>query len=67
MVLLAVMAVSRVTQGAYSGYPISGVPVPGLRGQGTSQAHVATGAAQSEPSGPSADTAGVLQQRCRQV
>ena len=44
------MALFRVTQGAACRVPISGVQVPGLTGQGTRPVHVATGAAQSEPS-----------------
>ena len=53
MPLLAVMARVPVTQGAVAGYPISGVRVPVLVGQGTCLASLATGADRSEPSGTS--------------
>ena len=45
------MALFRVTQGACQGYPISGCRGAYLRGQVTSHASLATGAARSEPSG----------------
>ena len=51
MAVLAVIAGCRVTEGAGSRVPISGCSVPYLPGQVTSRHNVATGAAQSEPSG----------------
>ena len=47
--LLAVMALYRVTPGAWQRVPISGANQARIAGQGTSLVHVSTGAAKSEP------------------
>ena len=58
MTLLAIMAVCRVTRGAVTGVPISGVTGARLARQDMSLASLAPGTARSEPHGPPAGTPG---------